>query len=361
MEGRAIGSVDAPAAAAPAAARRAWEAALKVGVSLALLGVLFARVDRAQMAASLRGASLPLLLICIPLYAVGQVLSTLRWQILLAAEGIRVPLWRLALLYSEGMFFNLFLPTAVGGDVVRGYRIWHLTRAGEGALASILVERISGFVAMIGIACAATAAAFATGTLRDSVVVAFVAAVAAAVAAGTCMLVSPSFFRLVERLAGAWAGSEAFQAARRFCEAVQRYRGHGRAVGAALGISLVFQTLLVFLVYLVALALHLPVAFVQFLIFIPILNVISMLPISLSGLGVRESGAIYLLGKIGVDPAAALTLSLLWFALVAVTGLPGGLVFLWGGHRAKMQPPRPPRSPRSPREAESQSGVAASK
>ena len=361
MEGRAIGPVGTPAAAAPAAGRRAWGAALKVGVSLALLGVLFARVDRAQMAASLRGAALPLLLLCIPLYAVGQVLSTLRWQILLAAEGLRVPLWPLALLYSEGMFFNLFLPTAVGGDVMRGYRIWHLTQGGEGALASILVERISGFVAMIGIACAATAAAFATGTLRDPVVAAFVAGVAAALAAAISLLVSPSVFRLAERLAGARAGSGAFQTARRFCEAVQRYRGHGRAVVAALGISLAFQTLIVFLVYLVALALHLPIAFVQFLIFIPILNVISMLPISLSGLGVREGGAIYLLAKIGVDPAASLTLSLLWFAVVAVTSLPGGLVFLWGGHRAKMRPPRTPRSPNSPREAEPRSGVAASK
>lgn len=358
MEGRAISPVDAEIRAAPSAGRRAWGAALKIGVSLVLLGVLFARVDRAQMASALRGASLPLLLLCIPLYAVGQVLSTLRWHILLGAEGIRVPLWRLMLLYCEGMFFNLFLPTAVGGDVVRGYRIWHLTRAGEGALASILVDRITGFVAMIAIACAATAAAFATEALRDPLVVAFVGTVAAALAAGICLLVSPAAFRLIERLAGARATSGAFQAGRRICEAVQRYRGHGRAVSAALAISVAFQTLLVFLVYLVALALHMRIAFVQFLIFIPITNVISMLPISLGGLGVREGGIIYFFGKVGVEPAAALTLSLLWFAMVAVTSLPGGFIFLWGRHRAKAQPPRPPRSPR---EAEPQSGVAASK
>ena len=150
MEGRAIGSIEAPAVSP--AARRPWGAALKVGISIALLAVLLSRVDRGRMGAALRDAWLPLLLLCIPLYAVGQILSTLRWQVLLSAEEVRVPFWQLVLLYSEGMFFNLFLPTAVGGDMVRGYRIWHLTRAGEGALASILVERITGFVAMGGMA-----------------------------------------------------------------------------------------------------------------------------------------------------------------------------------------------------------------
>jgi uncharacterized protein (TIRG00374 family) len=311
---------------------------LKGGVSVALLALLFSRVDRAQMAAALRGASLPLLLSCLPLYAVGQTLSTWRWQILLRAEGIRVPLRRLLALYLEGMFFSLCLPTAVGGDVVRGYRIWHLTRAGEGAVASILVERVTGFVAMIGIAAVATAAAFASGTLRDPLIGLFVAAVMAALTAAIVLIGSPWTLGLAERLAGRRAGGGTFQAVRRFCEAVQRYRGHRAAVGAALGISLAFQTLLVLLVFLVAVALHLPVTFGQFLIFIPILNVLAMLPISLGGLGVREGGAVILLGKVGVDPAAALTLSLLWFAIVAVASLPGGLIFLWGGHRAKARP-----------------------
>ena len=353
MEGRAIGPVggpqrgQAPAAPSTAAPPPAAGAAvgrgplglvLKAGVSVALLALLFSHVDRAQMAAALRGASLPLILMCLPLYAVGQTLSTWRWQILLRAEAIRVPLRRLLALYLEGMFFSLCLPTAVGGDVVRGYRIWHLTRAGEGALASILVERVTGFVAMIGIAAVATAAAFASGTLEDPRIGLFVAAVGAALAAAIVLIGSPWALRLAERLAGGRAAGRIFQAVRRFGEAVQRYRGHRAAVGAALGISLAFQTLLVLLVFLVAAALHLPVAFGQFLIFVPILNVLSMLPISLGGLGVREGGAVILLGKVGVEPAGALTLSLLWFAIVAVASLPGGIIFLWGGHRAKARP-----------------------
>ena len=351
MEGRAIGLVGGPAGPAPppspagvpaagppGARRRAWAAALKVGVSAALLAFLLSRVDRGAMAGALRGAWLSLLLLCIPLYGVGQLLSTLRWQVLLEAEGIRVPLRRLLLLYLEGMFFSLFLPTAVGGDVVRGYRIWHLTRAGEGALASILVERLTGFVAMVGIAAATTAAALTTGALRDTSVVLFVAVVAAGLAGAIGVLMSPAALRLVDRLLAGRTDVGFMQGVRRFGEAMQRYRGHGRAVIAALGMSLGFQTLLIFLVYLVALALRLPVHFMPFLIFIPMVNVISMVPISLGGLGVREGGIVYLLGKIGVEPAGALTLSLLWFAIVAVTSLPGGIIFLWGGHAAKARP-----------------------
>jgi hypothetical protein len=315
-----------------------WTVLLKVGISLAVLGVLLARVDRAAMVGAVRGASASLLLLCIPLYVLGQILSTLRWWLLLHAEGISVPLWRLLLMYVEGMFFNLFLPTAVGGDVLRGYRIWHHTRAGEGALASILVERITGFVAMIAIASVATGVAFATGALRDRLVVAFVGLVAAGLAAAILLLSSPAALRLAEQLVGRRAGAGRLAALPRFCAAVQRYRGHGGAVAGALAISAVFQTLLIFLVFLVGAALHLPVAFGPFLIFIPILNVISMLPVSIGGLGVREGGAMYLFAKVGVDPAGALTLSLLWFATVAVTSLPGGIVFVWGGHAAKARP-----------------------
>ncbi len=307
-------------------------------MSLGLLALLLSRVDRAEMAAALGRANFGLLLSCIPLYVFGQSLSTWRWQILLAAEGIPVPFGRLLLLYLEGMFFSLFLPTGVGGDVVRGYRIWHLTGAGEGALASILVERLTGFVAMIGIAVAATAAALATGGLRDPLIALVVGAVAATLAAAIVLITSPAAFRIAERLAGGRAASKLFHSVRRFCEAVQRYRGHGRAVWAALGISLVFQTLLMFLWYLVARALHLPVPFGQFLIFIPIVNVISMLPISVGGLGLREWGSVVLFGTVGVEPAGAFTLSLLMFTMVVLTSLPGGIIFLWGGHAAKARP-----------------------
>ena len=327
-----------PIAGAPGAGRRAWRALLKVAVSLGLLALLLSRVDRGEMAAAVGRANLRLVLLCIPLYVFGQSLSTWRWQILLAAEGLPVPFGRLMLLYLEGMFFSLFLPTGVGGDVVRGYRIWHLTGAGEGALASILVERLTGFVAMIGIAVAATAVALATGALRDPLIALCVGGVAAALAAAIVLIASPTAFRIAERLAGGRAASQIFHSVRRFCEAVQRYRGHGRAVWAALGISLVFQTLLIFLWYLVALALHLPVPFRQFLIFIPMVNVISMLPISVGGLGLREWGSVVLFGTVGVDPAEAFTLSLVLFVVVAITSLPGGIIFLWGGHAAKARP-----------------------
>jgi hypothetical protein len=323
---------------APGGGRRAWQALLKVAVSLGLLVLLLSRVDRGEMAAAVGRADLRLVLLCIPLYVLGQGLSTWRWQFLLTAEGIPVPFGRLLVLYLEGMFFSLFLPTGIGGDVVRGFRIWHLTGAGEGALASILVERLTGFAAMIGIAVAATAAVLATGGLPDPLIALFVGAVAAALASATVLITSPTAFRHAERLAGGRAASKLFHSVRRFCEAVQRYRGHGRAVWAALGISLVFQTLLMFLWYLVARALHLPVPFGRFLVFIPIINVITMLPISVGGLGLREWGTVVLFGTVGVEPAEAFTLSLLMFTVVVVTSLPGGVIFLWGGHAAKARP-----------------------
>ena len=138
-------------------------------MSLALLGLLLNSTDLHALWALIRSLRLPIFLASLLLHLITQVLSTLRWRCLLRAEKINLSIWRLILLYFEGMFFNLMLPTLIGGDVVRGYQVFRLTRRHEASLASILVERLSGYVALVLIACVALI--FAYRYLQDPVVV----------------------------------------------------------------------------------------------------------------------------------------------------------------------------------------------
>ena len=67
----------------------------------------------------------------------------------------------------------------------------------------------------------------------------------------------------------------------------------------------------------------------------PLITVVAMLPVSVAGLGVREGGVVYFFAKVGVEPAIALSMSLVWFSLsLAVSGL-GGLAFLLDTRAAK--------------------------
>ncbi len=321
-----------PPSSPPRPARRLVFAG-KLTVSGLLLAFLFWRADRTVLLRTIQSLPLSLFLGCAGLYFLGYVISVVRWQRLLLAEDIRLPIWRVGLVYFEGAFFNLFLPTLIGGDIVRGYSIYKITRGHQASIASILVDRLSGFVALVSIAVVALALAYRR--IHDPLV------------AGMILAIAVAFFVLVafllhnspqERMAGVlrMVGLTRFQVKLQgLMDALHRYRGHRWAVGQALVLSLVLQALIIVTYYLVGAGLRLGVPLAYFFLYVPLITVLSMLPVSVAGLGVREGGVVYFFGKAGVDPATALSMSLIWFSLTLVVSSLGGLAFLLNEHTAK--------------------------
>jgi len=319
----------------PAAPRRPARVAflVKLTVSSVLLSILFWRVDRAAFLRSLQTLPLSLLLGCGALYVLGYVISILRWQRLLRAESIHLSLWRLGLVYFQGAFFNLFLPTVIGGDIVRGYLIYKLTRGNDASIASILVDRLAGFAALMLIA--VTALTLAYGTLNDPPVA---LAILTVVACFTGVMIVLLNGRLTTRVSGVLSviGLARFQAKLHgLVDAVQRYRRHHRALAQAFLLSALLQALIIVTYYLIGVGLNLGVPLLYFFLFVPLITAVSMLPVSVAGLGVREGGVIYFFGKVGVDAATALGMSLVWFSLTLLVSSLGGLAFLVDAHTAK--------------------------
>ena len=307
---------------------RSWRFAIKALISLALIGFLLNRTDLQTLGALFRSLRVPVFLASFLLYIVAQILSTLRWRCLLQAEKINLSVWRLISLYFEGMFFNLMLPTLIGGDVVRGYQVFHLTKQHEASLASILVERLSGYVALVTIACIALIVT--REHLREPVVVWLTVTTAAGLVGIIAGLLSDRlqarFFKLLSH-----TGLARFHdTMHRQYEAMQRYWKHPRALLLAVGLSLVLQTFVILIFYLISRSLNLSVPLGSFFLFVPLISMVSMLPISVAGLGIREGSAIYFFAKVGLDSASALSLSLLWFAVTALSSGLGGIVFLVG-------------------------------
>jgi len=305
----------------------------KLFVSGALLTILFWRVDRFTFIRTVQMLPLKVFLGCVTLYALGYLISTLRWQRLLLAEGIRLPLWRLILVYFEGAFFNLFLPTLIGGDIVRGYAIYRITRGHDASVASILVDRLSGFAALIGIAMVALVLAY--GQIRDPQAAVMILGVAAAFILLIAILLHN---RMKKHASGMLRllGLTKFQAKlERMVEALQRYRGHRQAIGQAIFLSVLLQALIIVTYYFIGAGLNLGVPLSYFFLYVPLITVVAMLPVSVAGLGVREGSAVYFFAKVGVDTASALTMSLTWFSLTLIVSGLGGLAFLANTHAAK--------------------------
>ena len=305
-----------------------WRFGIKLLISLGLLAFLLTRTDVRAIWALFHSLRLPIFLGSLLLYILAQILSSLRWRCLLQAEKINLSFWRLILLYFEGMFFNLMLPTLIGGDIVRGYQVFRLTRQHEASLASILVERLSGYVAMIMIACIALLLAYPF--LRDPVVVWLIAASAAGLIGIIAGLLSDQLQALFFRLLKSAGLARFHETLHGLYEAVQRYWGHKLALLLAVGLSLILQSLGIIIFYLISRSLNFLVPLRYFFLFVPLISIISMLPISVSGIGVREASSIYFFAKVGLDSAGAISLSLLWFAVMVLSSGLGGIVFLVG-------------------------------
>lgn len=302
---------------------------LRGGASLVLLAFLLGRTDRSGLANLLASLDPLIFSAGTVLYLLGQALSTYRWQLLLEAEGIRVPYRTLLSFYSQGMFFNLFLPTLIGGDVVRGHQIYRSTGRKEASLASILVERLTGFTALLGIALLALCVG--GSSLREPAITWLILGTASVFSVGTAVALHPRLKPLVERLS--WGEPRAILLG--IYEALQRYRRHKKVLRQTLGLSLGFQATVIYSYFLVAKALGLAVPLGPFFLLVPLVIVIAMIPVSLGGLGIREGAALYLFGKVGMEPTSALAMSLSWFLLVILAGLPGGVLFALQGHQEK--------------------------
>ena len=305
----------------------------KVAISLGLLGLLFWQADRAAFLRTIATLSPLVYLGCALLYLLGYLISVVRWQRLLAAESIRLPFGRLCLVYFEGAFFNLFLPTLIGGDIVRGFAIYKITGGHPASLASILLDRLSGFAALILISL------FSLGTGFKKIPNPQIGVMVLCVAGAFLVLLT----LLVNNRMKDWAGGllrvvglARFQARLQgLVDAIHRYRGHRLVLLQACLLSVILQGLIIVTYAVVGWSMRIDIPLIYFFIFVPLVTVVSMLPVSLAGLGVRESGVVYFFSLVGVDAATSLSMSLVWFSLTVLVSSLGGPAFLLNQHHAK--------------------------
>ena len=122
--------------------------AAKIAVSLALLGYLFSTTDLRALGSRIRSGDLLLLAAAVALYSAMLAVATWRWRLLLETQGYQAPLGPLSASYLVASFFNNFLPSNIGGDVIRVRDSSRLTGSTATSLAVVAIDRILGFGAL---------------------------------------------------------------------------------------------------------------------------------------------------------------------------------------------------------------------
>jgi hypothetical protein len=314
-----------PASSGPFRARLG-STALKVGVTVLLYIAVFYKVDVGPLVERLRGAHLGWVALGILAYVVGQWSSAWRWWILLRPVELAVPYLRMVAFYFIGMFFNIFLPTIVGGDAVKALLLSRETGAPARAVMSVFMERNVGLFALFGIA--TTAAWFAPPVdLMGLSLLQLVLVLFAAFLAVNAVIVTPRAYRMVDYLVALTPLARLRGKATSLYEAVVPYRTAYARLAAALALSFFFQAIVIIVVFLNAKALAEDVPLVALAVFVPLISLAGMLPISVNGLGVREGLYLLLLGRVGVPADVAVSMALLYFAVTLAASLPGGAAY----------------------------------
>jgi glycosyltransferase 2 family protein len=310
---------------------------LRFLVSAGLLAFLVLRLDWAPMKQAIAELRISWALAALGLFLLIPLVAALRWQLLARPLGFDHRFRRYAGIYYVGMLFNLILPTSVGGDVVRA---WYLD-GGQGrkmtALLCVLVDRATGLVVLIAMACCATLVQL--DSLPTWVLVS-VWSVAAAAAGG--LIVLPWLGRLAERIGPAqrnarngprgwryWAKRLASIPAG-ILDALRRYRGRERLVGVTCLLSLVIMAVNVVVVWMLGRSLGAQVPGAYYWVAVPVVTLLTLVPISVNGMGVREAGLGLLLAETGAPISLGVTIAVLLFGLYLAAGLVGAVVYLCG-------------------------------
>jgi uncharacterized membrane protein YbhN (UPF0104 family) len=284
---------------------------LKLLVSGALLYAVLSRAGIERVFGLLRGISPLSFALAVLMYVASQLVASMRWGLLLQSgqDGHgRLGLRRLFPLYLLGSFFSRLLPGTVGGDAVKAYYLYKETGQGVQALSSVFMDRYIGYIVLMSMGLAAFP--FGLGYFRGS----WIEWLLPAIVAGFIIL-SIVFFGLRlgkrMRLLGDFYGH------------FHSYRRQKGVMARAALLSVVIQVATVLAVYVLALGLGQRIPLLPFFIFVPIIITLSSLPVSISGVGIREGAFVLLFGSIGVRPDAATALSFAWFLSVTAGGLAG--------------------------------------
>jgi uncharacterized protein (TIRG00374 family) len=315
--------------------KRSLLVAAKAAVTLALLGWLIHRADMARIVGALSRASPAWVAAAFALHGVGLLLSAVRWRMLLAAQGAEASLPFLSGSLLTGIFFNNFLPSTVGGDLMRARDTAGLAGSGTRALAVVLVERSSGIFALGFFALAAPlAGGFAAGA-GARVAWASTGALLAGFA-GFLLLLRPGALgrlrALLERREGAvrLQGGEPGRVLTRAEHLLSTLEAFSRRPGvlrATFVLALLLQANVIVHYACIARALGLAVPPQAFLLIVPAATVLLLLPVSINGIGAREAVFAWFLGRYGVPVAEAVAFSWIAYGLVLVQGLLGGLLY----------------------------------
>jgi uncharacterized membrane protein YbhN (UPF0104 family) len=308
--------------------KKAIVRALRIAVSVGLLIWVLHGIDLHDLAGKIATAHWGWLFLAFTVNTLANTLGAWRWRLLLQSQGREIPMTRLIGSYFVGLFFNNFLPSTIGGDFVRAV---DAKKKGGGSLTEnltvIFVERLIGLLATLALG--GMAALTGAANRIDPRISWGLAGALLISGGGLYLALHPGFRRRMLALAEKIPIAFVRRTVSKMLAAFEIFSQARGTLLANFLLSLAFQFVLIVHYWLIQFAFGEHVPFLTFVVIVPLVFCVIILPIGINGLGVRESAFVWFLSRAGMEPASALALSLASYGIAVAQGVLGFAVHLW--------------------------------
>lgn len=299
---------------------------IKIFISVLLLGLLFyfMRGEYGKILQELKQTNLWLYAAAIIVYAGNISTTTVRLKILLKAEGIKMPFLQLQELTMIGFFFNNFMPSSIGGDIIKAYYTGEVTNQKAKSYVSVFMDRLTGLFSFAGVGFIALIVgwnAVKEPIIRQSVLIFVLLCCVVAIVA-----LNPTMAKLVSRILSKIHIAKIGEKLLKIYNMLHNYRNRQKILINTIMISTVSQALYFYIIYILFKALNTDISLKVVFLLMPIVCVITLLP-SLGGLGLRE-GAIVALFAAFAGKEKAFGVSVLLLSILFLISLLGGIIYI---------------------------------
>ncbi len=282
-----------------------------------------------NIVAVFREASWPMVLLAFSLHSLGLFFSAKRWKLILDERSAGFSLWRLTQSLLVGSFFNHFLPTRFGGDVIRVRDTRHIEQGMTASLAIVVYERMSGIAALLVLAMLSSFLRIRFLSELPLLYVSLLVSLLGMLFLFVAWKKMPRGYLSALRCRWPWL-QKILLKLDMFHGIILDFLQHRRLSRRVFGWALLLQLNVVLHYFFIGQALHMSrIPLLDYFFSIPIMVFILSFPISINGVGVRDFFLIKLCAYYGYSASFAIAFSLLDVAFNLILGIAGGLIYIF--------------------------------
>ncbi len=301
---------------------------VRVLLSIGLLVVLLMLVDRQALLQAFVDMDAQLFVIGLLVYALSVGVWSFRWLLIIRAAGETVGYVRVFLTTLVGLFFSQFLPATVGTDVARMVELTDGEGTNAKVVSTVLLDRLIGLISLVIMALVALVFSFAVVGGQESGIVFLTIGAFLALVIGWLVFFNRGLMRRFNWVFKLPFAGRIESGIRNIYDSLHQLQKQPRMLVFALSVSFVAQIIEIFSIVFIARALNIQIPVVDFFIFVPLVWIVTTIPISISGLGLREGAFAVFFAQVGVSSSDAVAVSLIYYVYHLVLGILGGFVFL---------------------------------